>query len=292
MLKLQTLPKANDRGKEFDVCIITCDDSVCHQEPVMTLLRHCKKAGLKYFQLTSQNIHRFEEQISSTIVTAMIVCKHNEKEFSNHVKRVQTKSIVIAGSIGRVQSPVLQNIISNVENKANMSRLFDEIRRTVSNHCQHNDVRQKNPDTLSYVDEMVPRRMQMIPRKDYDETSLKQVSNPNPIPQDDLKNEDFEDAHNRNSNVYENYRELTKTKEYSYMTLINTVQTEHTRSRENFIKTKSLMSSDSGSGTFVYGKYVLPTNEYDGECLRYSIEGVYSFIIRLYNLLLISYSII
>lgn len=278
MSNLQTLPRtsAYDRRKQFDVCIMTCNDAICYKNHVMTLLSSCKDANLKYFQLILPNNCGMEEQINTAIVTAMIVCKHNEKELKIYYRQIQTRTTVITGSIGRVKPQNFKNIISNVENEARMCRLFDEIRRTVSDYSVYDDVRQENPYAQGIVDGTDPVRAQTITGGAAEETFKKQASTPTPMSLDVFKTRCFDladDKHDKNSSATDNLHvitELTKEDEYGYTALhhINRVQVKHVSSRDKFIETKSLMCSDSHSGSFVYDEYILPTGKYDGGYIK------------------------
>ncbi|XP_062611363.1 uncharacterized protein LOC134273196 [Saccostrea cucullata] len=268
---------AYDRRKQFDVCIMTCNDVDCHQPTVSSLVKSCRDAKLNFSHLTLTSIRCSEIQNGTAIATAVIVCKHSEKEFKDNFKSMQEGNVVLTGSIGKVKSSVFKNTISNVENEANMNRLFDKIKEVVLELSQYDDIRPENPYTEGIVDGHCQSSMETGEKELVSQPSTNEGYSTTTGHSSKFINSrsfDLKDykTNRENTEIKTAYtetpviKELTKEDEMGYTHLID-VKGESLRkclmNRDKFIETTTLLSSGSYSGSFVFEEYILPNLKYD-----------------------------
>lgn len=272
---------AYDSSKQFDVCILTCDDAHCNKSPRTLLSSACKRDSLKtsLFELGVIDFDRLEEQLPASLVFALIVCYHNKKNFKQLWRRLKVHSVVVLGSIGRIDSLDTAHYCSMIETEKNMNEFYHKISSEVQENRVYDGCRVGNDYTQGIVDGRSPSEMATKTTEDEDSAPIgllyseKHAPNfPSDIPED-IKSPMFENTYDNESTVFRAYgyescgttnlKEIFGDNEV-YSCLSDAVKDDV------FLETKTLQPSRSHSGSFVSQDYILPRQKYEGKYPDYS----------------------
>lgn len=272
---------AYDSSKQFDVCILTCDDAHCNKSPRTLLSSACKRGSLKtrLFELGVIDFDRLEEQLPASLVFALIVCYHNKTNFKQLWRRLKVHSVVVLGSIGRIESLDSAHYCSMIETEKNMNEFYHKISSEVQENRVYDGCRVGNDYTQGIVDGRSPSEMATKTTEDEDSAPIgllyseKHAPNfPSDIPED-IKSPMFENTYDNESTVFRAYgyescgttnlKEIFGDNEV-YSCLSDAVKDDV------FLETKTLQPSRSHAGSFVSQDYILPRQKYEGKYPDYS----------------------
>lgn len=270
---------AYDSSKQFDVCILTCDDAHCNKSPRTLLSSACKRDSLKtsLFELGVIDFDKLEEQLPASLVFALIVCYHNKKNFKQLWRRLKVHSVVVLGSIGRIESLDTAHYCSMIETEKNMNEFCNKISSEVQENRVYDGCWVGNDYTPGIVDGRTPSEMAMettekeySASKLYSEKPAPTFSTDNSV---DMKSPGFENTYdNENTDVKSFGYELCKTTNLKEISEDNEVYSSLSDAVKDdvFLETKTLQPSRSHTGSFVSQDYILPMLKYEGKYPDYS----------------------
>lgn len=264
---------AYDGSKQFDVCILTCDDAQCNRFPSTSLSSACERDSLKtsVFEIGVVDFDRLEEQLPAALAFALIVCKHNKKDFKQLWRRLKVHSTVFLGSIGRIESLASACYCPKIETEKYMNQFYHEIKSAVLENRVYDSFRVGNDYTQGIVDGRSPSEMPTNTTENEDSAPIryseKRAPNFSADISEDVKSPRFE-------NMCDNERTALKSFGYETTEDIFEDNEEYARlsdsGKDVFLETKTLQPSRSHTGSFVSQDYILPRENYDGKYPDYS----------------------
>lgn len=267
---------AYDGSKQFDVCILTCDDSRCNWSSRTLLSSACERHRLKTSEceLRFSDIDSPEEQLPSALVFALIVCNHNKKDFKQLWMRLKEHSAVVLGSMGRIEPPASARCCPIIEIEKNMNQFYREIESLVQENRVYDGCWVGNDYTQGIVDGRSPSEMQTKTTEIEDSASIlyseKHAPNFSADNSEDVKSPRFENMYDNESTALKSigYESCGTTKEIFEDNEVYACLSDD--GKDVFLETKTLQPSCSHTGSFVSQDYILPRENYDGIYPDYS----------------------